>query len=76
MDLIGNVIEWTSSVPWAYPGSPFEVKEKEAKGKLMVRGGSAEYKSTGEQAITSTFRLETPITTRAAVLGFRLVRDE
>ncbi len=74
LDLIGNVIEWTSSEPWAYPGSPYVVESKGEK-KMMIRGGSAEYKSTGENKITSTYRLETPVTMRAAVLGFRLVRD-
>lgn len=74
-DLIGNLIEWTSSDPWAYPGSQFIVETKGEK-KKMVRGGSAEYKTTGENGITATFRLETPIITRAAVLGFRLVRDK
>ena len=74
-DLIGNLIEWTISDPWAYPGSQFVVENKGEK-KKMVRGGSAAYKSTGEDAATGTYRLETPITTRAAVLGFRLVRDK
>lgn len=73
-DLIGNVLEWTSSHPWVYPGSPHTVTA-DADRKLMLRGGSAEYRSTGDNKITSTFRLETPLTTRAAVLGFRLVRD-
>ncbi len=74
-DLIGNLIEWTSSDPWLYPGSAGVIELKGEK-KKMLRGGSAEYKSTGADAATATFRLETPITTRAAVLGFRLVRDK
>ena len=73
-DLIGNLLEWTSTQPWVYPGSPLSVTA-EAEKKLMLRGGSAEYRSTGDDKITATFRLETPRATRAAVLGFRLVRD-
>ncbi len=73
-DLIGNLLEWTSSDPWVYPGSPLTVDAKGEK-KKMVRGGSAEYKSTGENAATATFRIEAVMEIRAAVLGFRLVRD-
>jgi serine/threonine-protein kinase len=73
-DLIGNVIEWTASEPWAYPGSQVEIKPTKEK-RFMVRGGSAMYKSTGGAAITSTFRIDSPAATRHAALGFRLVRD-
>jgi len=74
-DLIGNVMEWTSSEPWAYPGSPFEIKSGGEK-RFMIRGGSAAYKSTGPTAITSTVRKDTPATTRHPALGFRLAQGQ
>jgi len=73
-DLIGNVMEWTGSEPWAYPGSQFEIAPGGEK-RYMIRGGSAMYKSTGPSAITSTFRLDTPASTRHAALGFRLAQN-
>ena len=73
-DLIGNVMEWTASEPWAYPGSPFTIQGGGEK-RLMIRGGSAMYKSTGREAITSTYRIDTPASTRHAALGFRLAQD-
>ena len=73
-DLIGNVMEWTASEPWAYPGSPFAVQSGGEK-RFMIRGGSAMYKSTGPSAVTSTFRIDTPASTRHPALGFRLAQD-
>jgi len=74
-DLIGNVAEWTGSPVSLYPGSTGEIKPT-GEPRFMVRGGSAQYKSTGNAAITSTFRLDSPQNTRHPALGFRLVRDE
>lgn len=74
-DLIGNVIEWTGSGVWLYPGSKGEIVFS-GEPRFMVRGGSSRYKSTGPTAITSTFRLDSPQSTRHAALGFRLVRSE
>ncbi|MCA1589335.1 MAG: SUMF1/EgtB/PvdO family nonheme iron enzyme, partial [Acidobacteria bacterium] len=74
-DLIGNVIEWTSSPAWLYPGSKGKVIAT-VEPKYMVRGGSAMYRSTGTNAITSTFRLDAPGSMRNAALGFRLVRPQ
>lgn len=73
-DLIGNVMEWTSTEPWAYPGSPLSIENSGEK-RYMVRGGSAAYKSTGANAASSTFRIDSPAATRHPALGFRLVRS-
>lgn len=74
-DLIGNVFEWTSSEPSVYPGSGGEVKPL-SEPYRMLRGGGAIYKSTGPNAITSTFRVEVPASTRRAEIGFRLVKSD
>ncbi len=72
-DLIGNVFEWTGSAASLYPGSPGEVRPL-SEPHLMLRGGAAIYKSAGTNAITSTFRVAVPSSTRRAEIGFRLVR--
>jgi serine/threonine-protein kinase len=74
-DLIGNVFEWTSTPATLYPGSPGELRGL-SQPHLMVRGGSAFQKSTGPNAITSTFRRAIPASLRSVELGFRLVRSE
>ncbi len=74
-DLIGNVFEWTSSDPYLYPGSDGKV-EKLSEPHKMIRGGSGYQKSTGDKAITATFRAPAKASTRDATLGFRLVRPE
>ena len=72
-DLIGNVFEWTGSEPWVYPGSPLEpVTPPEPH--FMIRGGGAFDKTSGPNAITSTFRYPTPASRRSPGLGFRLVK--
>jgi formylglycine-generating enzyme required for sulfatase activity len=75
VDLIGNVFEWTSSEPSLYPGSTGEIRPL-TEPYRMLRGGGAIYKSTGPNAITSTFRIEVPASRRSSELGFRLVRSE
>ena len=75
VDLIGNVLEWTSTKPWVYPGSPLGVAPNREP-HFMVRGGSARYQSTGKSAATSTFRLWSPANQRHAALGFRLVTSQ
>jgi formylglycine-generating enzyme required for sulfatase activity len=73
-DLVGNVFEWTSSEPSLYPGSTGEVKRL-SEPHRMVRGGAAIYKSTGNAAITSAYRIAVPSNKRLAELGFRLVKE-
>ncbi|MGI8638865.1 MAG: SUMF1/EgtB/PvdO family nonheme iron enzyme [Pyrinomonadaceae bacterium] len=74
LDLIGNVYEWTSTETNLYPGNPGKPNEK-AKNTFVFRGGSAFNKSTGKNAITSTYRGFIEPNTRDAQLGFRLVRS-
>lgn len=74
-DLVGNVFEWTSSEPSAYPGSAFEVGQQTEPNR-MIRGGGAVEKTTGENPISSTFRYPAVISRRSAGLGFRLVRAD
>jgi serine/threonine-protein kinase len=74
-DLIGNVFEWTSSKANLYPGNPGEIRET-GEVFMMVRGGSAFQKSSGDLAITSAFRQPIEANKRSAELGFRLVRSD
>ena len=74
-DLIGNVFEWTGSDASLYPGSTGEVRPL-SEPHMMARGGSAFQKSSGTNAITSTFRIPVPVSRRSAELGFRLVRAQ
>jgi formylglycine-generating enzyme required for sulfatase activity len=71
-DLIGNVFEWTGSEWWAYPGSNVDLRGTEKSN--LIRGGGAFDKTSGDNAITSTFRFPAPVTRRSPGLGFRLVR--
>jgi serine/threonine-protein kinase len=71
-DLIGNVFEWTGSKAALYPGSSGTV-EPAKELRHMIRGGASIYKSTGNVAITATFRQDIPASTRDKDLGFRLV---
>lgn len=73
-DLIGNVFEWTSSPPSLY--SDKTATPPEAAGYQMIRGGSYYEKPTGQQAISSTYRVGILANKRSAELGFRLVRSQ
>ncbi len=75
LNLIGNVSEWTSTETNSYPGNP-NVISNTAINTFVYRGGSVFDKSTGDQAITGSFRGFTPLTTRDQRLGFRLVRSD
>ncbi|MBK9214083.1 MAG: SUMF1/EgtB/PvdO family nonheme iron enzyme [Chloracidobacterium sp.] len=72
MDLIGNVYEWTGSKASLYAGSKGSMRESKEP-RNMIRGGAAYNKSTGEFAITATFRADVDATRRDKELGFRLV---
>ena len=74
-DLIGNVFEWTGSAASLYPGSSGQVRQLNEP-HMMARGGSAFQKSSGANAISSTFRIAVPASRRSAELGFRLVRTQ
>lgn len=74
-DLIGNVYEWTSSETNVYPGNPGKIDDR-FKNTFVIRGGSAFDKSTGKDAITSTFRGFVEPNKRDSRLGFRLVRSD
>ena len=81
-DLIGNVFEWTATSAQVYPGSPVELAPYDNVGAyasgdyVMIRGGGAFDRSTGQHAITSTFRHAVPSTRRSPGLGFRLVTSQ
>jgi serine/threonine-protein kinase len=70
LDLIGNVWEWTSSEAGAYPGSNIQI----VSGVQATRGGGFFDKTTGADAITSSFRAFVPPDTKDKTLGFRLVK--
>ncbi len=76
VDLIGNVAEWTSSTAWLYPESKGSVQLPMKEPRYMVRGGAARYRSSGEGAVTSTWRVDVSALTRHASLGFRLVTSQ
>ena len=74
-DLIGNVWEWTSTEANSYPGSKMVIKPMKEK-YYMLRGGGAADKSTGDLAITSTFRQAWAGVEPSKNIGFRLVRTK
>jgi serine/threonine-protein kinase len=74
-DLIGNVWEWTSSVPVAYPGSKLEIKKNDVP-RVMIRGGAYLSKANGADAVTAARRVDFEAGKRDKLLGFRLVRPE
>jgi eukaryotic-like serine/threonine-protein kinase len=75
VDLIGNVLEWTSSNAAPYPGSGGTAVKKATEPEYMVRGGCMKNSLTGDGAVTSTSRLNVIGSKRDLQLGFRLVAD-
>ncbi len=75
-DLIGNVYEWTGTRTAPYPGKTALAKDQSKAITNVIRGGSAFDKSSGKNAITSTYRGFVELTKRDARLGFRLVRSD
>lgn len=74
-DLIGNAWEWTSSKPSAYPGNPAELI-KEGQNWITIRGGG--FLSDPEKSdapVTACMRSFIAPSTKATLLGFRLVRS-
>ena len=76
-DMMGNVLEWTSSTLQYYPGYPDNLKE-DTSGKIAVRGVSHTKKFNARETLKKT---ELLLTLRQAVsperkfdfLGFRLM---
>jgi formylglycine-generating enzyme required for sulfatase activity/serine/threonine protein kinase len=75
LDLIGNVWEWTSSEPKAYPNSNLVLK-KGKNPELIIRGGGFRSESKGENGILATSREWVETTREDGFLGFRLVKDK
>ncbi|MEJ7578037.1 MAG: bifunctional serine/threonine-protein kinase/formylglycine-generating enzyme family protein [Pyrinomonadaceae bacterium] len=78
-DMIGNVWEWTSSKASFYPGSSQSLPAQN-RDQLVVRGGAHQsmYPSSvegrGGRPFPTTYRIWVPKTTKANIVGFRLVR--
>lgn len=70
-DMSGNVWEWTSSMPKAYPGSKSE-PIKDAENKRVFRGGSFQ---ESIDYCTTTFRGFDSIEKAYPTLGFRCAKD-
>lgn len=70
-DLIGNVWEWTGTKAKLYPGSSGVLNIK--GDYFMVRGGAAISPSTGDTAISSTYREVLEQGDVSKGVGFRLV---
>lgn len=75
VDLIGNVWEWTGSKINCYPGNKDCSVKEGPEPQYMVRGGSADKKSAGNDGIKATTRAAVVASHRDATLGFRLVRN-
>lgn len=74
-DLIGNVWEWTGTKINCYPGNKDCSIKEGSEPQYMVRGGSADRKSAGNEGIKATTRAAVVASQRDATLGFRLVRN-
>ncbi|MBA2339903.1 MAG: SUMF1/EgtB/PvdO family nonheme iron enzyme [Pyrinomonadaceae bacterium] len=78
-DMIGNVWEWTSSKASFYPGNTQSVPAAN-RDQIVVRGGahqsmySSSVEGRGGRAFPATYRIWVARTTKANIVGFRLVR--
>jgi eukaryotic-like serine/threonine-protein kinase len=70
MDMAGNVIEWTESDSFRYPGST--VSEADLKPGKIIRGGS--FRASKVQAMVTT-RFVLPTNEARPDLGFRCAKD-
>jgi formylglycine-generating enzyme required for sulfatase activity len=75
VDLIGNVWEWTSTKPYAYPGNN-SVLMSDVQDYIAVRGGC--YVSDPRDSahpVTACMRTFLKRPTKMPLVGFRLVRS-
>jgi formylglycine-generating enzyme required for sulfatase activity/serine/threonine protein kinase len=76
LDMLGNVWEWTSSKASLYTGNSAQIPPQ-FKGANVFRGGSfASDPSDKKTPITNAYRDWLPASTKADVLGFRLVKTQ
>ncbi len=72
LDMVGNVLEWTSSRASIYPGNKEMMIDDDKKEWPVVRGSS--YKARSEQEMAVTMRQWVSPSNKDPRLGFRLVR--
>ncbi len=74
-DMIGNVWEWTRTEAAMYKGNNLLMLAPGDAGKIVVRGGSFQSKSTGDEPISATARRWVVRDKKDPVIGFRLIRS-
>lgn len=73
LDMVGNVIEWTSSRASIYPGNKEMRIDADKKDWIVVRGSS--YMARDPLDMATTMRQSLPASNKHPFVGFRLVRD-
>ena len=71
LDMIGNVLEWTSSIHQSYPYSNSSVDSEGSR--RILRGGAFDFGSVSNLRATSRFNYLSHSTFR--FIGFRCARD-